>query len=168
MGVNRELLVLCEVSVKNKKFKIWTPVLWFRGFSQLVLLWCLLLLWLHLQQEPTAESATLTRFWSKILSPVIRHNNFPSCSSIASCCDLVEAPNVKPGQILDSSLQGRARMLQEAPFGSQQEVWFLKSVLNWFHSMVDYCFPGKKDRHNHNISHLRILKSSFSRNSHYL
>lgn len=121
--------------------------MWFRGFPQLVLLWCLLLLWLHLQQEATAEPATLTRrFWSKILSPVIQHNNVPSCSPIASCCDLVEAPNVKPGQILDSNLQGRARMLQEAPFGNQREVWFLKLVLNWFHSMVEYCFPGKNDR----------------------
>lgn len=62
-----------------------------------------------------------------------------------SCCDLVEALNVKPGQVLDRDLQDRARMLREAPFGGQQEVQFLKSVLNWSHSMVEYCFAGKKD-----------------------
>lgn len=65
----------------------------------------LLPLRLHLQWEAAAEPATLTRrFWSKILSTALWHNNIPSCSPITSCCDLVEAPNVKPGQVLDGRL----------------------------------------------------------------
>lgn len=84
---------------------------------------------IQLQQEEAAEPSVRS-FWSKILSTVFYYNNVPSCSHITSCCDLVDAPNVKPGQILDRDLQGRARMLQEAPFGGQQEVRFLESVLN--------------------------------------